>query len=39
MEGNLSFDLIGNESIAKPKRKLAGRPKMIFSLKGTRGER
>jgi len=27
------------ESIAKPKRKLAGRPKMAFSLKGTKGQR
>jgi len=39
MEGNLSLDLIGNKSIAKPKKKLAGRPKITFSLKGTRGQR
>jgi len=39
MEGILILVLIGNESIASPKRKLDRRPKMAFSLKGTRGQR
>jgi len=39
MESNLSLGLIGNESRAKPKRKLAGRPKLTLSLKGTRGQK